>query len=78
MFYQEQKHMFITFPRTSRGSLELIRTGLTLSPDSRPLSGDKLSKIPSNLFFSSGYKEKIHLLSQMSHLLVLTKLHRLV
>lgn len=51
-----------TFPRTSRGRLELMRTGLTLSPDSRPLSGDKLSNIPSNLLFSSGCEVKKHLL----------------
>lgn len=35
-----------------------MRTGFTLSPDSRPLSGDKLSNMPSNLLFSSGCEEK--------------------
>lgn len=47
-----------TFPRTSRGSLELMRTGLTLSPDSRPPAGARLSKIPSNLLFSSCCKDE--------------------
>lgn len=50
----ETAHEAGTFPRTSRGRLELMRTGFTLSPDSRPLSGDRLSNIPSNLLFSSG------------------------
>ena len=43
----------LTLPRTSRGSLEFMRTGLTLSPDSKPLTGKRLSKIPSNFAFSS-------------------------
>lgn len=43
----------LTRPSTSRGSLEFMRTGLTLSPDSRPFTGRRLSKISSNLVFSS-------------------------
>lgn len=46
----------ITFPNTSRGSLELIKTGLTLSPESRPFTGDRLSKMPSNFPFSSDWR----------------------
>lgn len=43
----------LTLPRTSRGNFEFMRTGLTLSPESKPFMGNKLSKIPSNFAFSS-------------------------
>ena len=46
-----------TFPNTSRGSLEFMSTGLTLSPGRRPLTGNRLSKIPSNFPFSSGWNK---------------------
>lgn len=48
----------ITFPNTSRGSLELIKIGLTLSPKRRPFTGARLSKMPSNFPFSSGWGKK--------------------
>lgn len=48
----------LTLPSTSRGSFEFMRTGLTLSPESRPLTGRRLSKMPSNFAFSSTYQEK--------------------
>lgn len=47
----------ITFPNISRGSLELIKTGLTLSPERRPLTGERLSNMPSNFPFSSNCQE---------------------
>lgn len=47
----------LTLPSTSSGSLEFMSTGLTLSPESRPLTGRRLSKMPSNLAFSSTWRE---------------------
>lgn len=43
-----------TLPSMSTGSLELSRTGLTLSPVRIPPTGPKLSKTESNFIFSSG------------------------
>lgn len=47
-----------TLPRMSTGSLELSKTGLTLSPVSMPPTGPRLSKMASNFIFSSGWKKK--------------------
>lgn len=44
-----------TFPSTSRGRFEFMRIGFTLSPDSIPPIGHRLSNIPSYFALSSGW-----------------------
>lgn len=53
-------HVTPTLPRMSTGSLELSRTGLTLSPVKMPPTGPRLSKMESNFIFSSCWRaEKV-------------------